>query len=216
MTHYRYETRPEAIYRESFETVRREADLARFSEPEADVVVRMVHACGHVPLADDVVFGGDFCGRTADALSAGSPIICDCEMVRRGVIERLLPIPASPRQCFLDAPELPALATELGTTRSAAAVSLWEPVLDGSVVLIGNAPTALFALLEALHAGAPKPTAVIGIPVGFVGAAESKHALADAAAALGISFVTVRGRLGGSAVASAVVNAVASRIGASL
>lgn len=213
MTHYTYETDPEAIYRESFATVRREAALSRFSPVEAEVVVRMVHACGHVPLAEAVEFGGGFVDGATAALRAGKPILCDCEMVRRGVIERLLPEPVSQRLCFLDDPDLPSRAKRAQTTRSAAAVSLWQSHLSGAVVLIGNAPTALFALLEQVRDGGAAPAAVIGIPVGFVGAAESKAALARDAAALGLPFVTVHGRLGGSAVASAVVNAVAVAAG---
>ncbi len=215
MSHYHYETDPEAIYRESFATVRREAALSRFSEAEAEVVVRMVHACGHVPLAESVEFGGDFVGHATAALRAGKPILCDCEMVRRGVIERLLPVPVSKRLCFLDDPDLPHRAKRLQNTRSAAAVSLWEPHLDGAVVLIGNAPTALFALLEQRRNGGPKPAAVVGIPVGFVGAAESKAALARDAVELDLPYVTVHGRLGGSAVASSAINALALAAGRS-
>ncbi|MEM9603810.1 MAG: precorrin-8X methylmutase [Pseudomonadota bacterium] len=214
MSRYEYARDPAAIYSESFATVRREANLARFDAAEADIAVRMVHACGHVPIADDVVFGGGFVPAVERALRAGAPIFCDCEMVRRGVIERILPTAASAPRCCLTHSDVPALANRLGTTRSAAAVELWRDELAGAVVLIGNAPTALFALLEGLHAGWPSPAAVIGIPVGFVGAAESKAALAEDAEALGLPFVTVRGRLGGSAVASAVVNAVAARLGA--
>lgn len=213
MTRYDYQRSPAAIYRESFNTVRREADLSRFDADESEVVVRMVHACGHVPLAEKVDFGPGFVTATIAALRGGRPLLCDCEMVRHGVIDALLPDVQSKPCSYLGAHGLPELAEQLATTRSAAAVQLWRPSLEGAMVLIGNAPTALFALLEGLHAGWARPAAIVGIPVGFVGAAESKAALAETAANLGIPYVTVHGRLGGSAVASAAVNAVARLAG---
>jgi precorrin-8X/cobalt-precorrin-8 methylmutase len=196
------------IYRRSFAIIRAEADLSRFSQAQARVVVRMIHACGLVELADDVVLSDDFETSARAALLAGRPILCDAEMVAHGVTRARLPA-ANAVVCTLRDPETPALAQTLGNTRSAAALELWGERLAGAVVAIGNAPTALFRLLEMIDAGAPRPAAVIGLPVGFVGAAESKAALA---ARGDLPFLVVRGRKGGSAMAAAAVNALASEV----
>jgi precorrin-8X/cobalt-precorrin-8 methylmutase len=195
-----------AIYERSFAIIRAEADLARFSADEADVAVRMIHACGVVELAAQIVFGADLVGAARRALAAGAPILCDSEMVARGITRARLPA-RNEVACTLNDPRVPELATKLATTRSAAALDLWIERLAGAVIAIGNAPTALFRLLDLLDAGAPKPAAIIGIPVGFVGAAESKDALADNRR--GVPFLTVRGRMGGSAMTAAAVNALA-------
>jgi precorrin-8X/cobalt-precorrin-8 methylmutase len=195
-----------AIYERSFAIIRAEADLARFFAEEAEVAVRMIHACGVVDVAKDIVFGGALVGAARAALSRGAPILCDSEMVAHGVTQARLPA-KNEVICTLRDPRVAEMARRLGTTRTAAALDLWEDRLAGAVVAIGNAPTALFRLLEMLDAGAPKPSAIIGLPVGFVGAAESKEALA--ADPRGVPFVTVRGRMGGSAMAAAAVNALA-------
>jgi precorrin-8X/cobalt-precorrin-8 methylmutase len=195
-----------AIYARSFAIIRAEADLGRFSPELADIVVRMVHAAGIVGLAKDVVASPDFVGAGRAALASGAPIFCDAEMVAHGITRARLPA-ANPVICTLNDPEVPDLAVRLGTTRTAAALDLWGDRLGGAVVAIGNAPTALFRLLERIGAGAPRPAAIVGIPVGFVGAAESKEALA--ANPWGIPFITVAGRMGGSAVTAAAVNALA-------
>ena len=197
-----------AIYRRSFGIIRAEADLARFSADEADVAVRMIHACGQVEIAPHVLFGGDLVAAARGALAAGAPILCDSEMVARGITRARLPA-RNDVICALNDPRVPELATELATTRSAAALDLWIERLSGAVVAVGNAPTALFRLLDLLDAGAPKPAAIVGIPVGFVGAAESKAALADNSR--GVPFLTVRGRMGGSAMTAAAINALARR-----
>jgi precorrin-8X/cobalt-precorrin-8 methylmutase len=194
------------IYRQSFAIIRAETDLARFSEDEADVVVRMVHACGSTEAARSVEFGGDLVAAARAALSQGAPILCDSEMVAHGVTRARLPA-GNAVLCTLRDAGVPALAEKLGTTRSAAALELWAERLAGAVVAIGNAPTALFHLLEMLDKGAGKPAAILGIPVGFVGAAESKDALA--ADSRGVPYLIVRGRLGGSAMAAAAINALA-------
>ena len=194
------------IYERSFAIIRTEADLARFSSEEADIVVRMIHACGCVEVAGHVAFGAGFVGAAREALARGAPILCDSEMVAHGITRARL----SARNdvvCTLHDARVAVLAQKLGTTRSAAALDLWQDRLGGAVVAIGNAPTALFRLLEMLDAGAPKPAALLGIPVGFVGAAESKDALA--ADSRGVPFLTVRGRMGGSAMTAAAVNALA-------
>jgi len=195
-----------AIYARSFAIIRAEADLARFSPEETDVAVRMIHACGQVEAAQHIVFGPGLVPAARDALAAGAPIFCDAEMVAHGVTRARLPA-TNEVICTLRDPRVPALADALGTTRSAAALDLWANKLAGSVVAIGNAPTALFRLLELIAAGAPKPAAILGIPVGFVGAAESKAALA--ADPHGVPWLIVRGRMGGSAIAAAAVNALA-------
>ena len=194
-----------AIYERSFAIIRAEADLARFQGVAERVVVRMIHACGMTDLPGDVEMSAGFAEAAQAALKAGAPILCDAKMVANGVTRARLPA-NNEVLCTLDDPQVPALAAQMGTTRSAAAMELWKPRLAGSVVVIGNAPTSLFRLLEMLDAGAPKPAAVIGIPVGFVGAAESKTALAKDGR---VPFVVVHGRRGGSAMAAAAVNALA-------
>ena len=194
------------IYRRSFDIIRSEAELSRFSKDEARVAVRVIHACGMVDVARDLVFSPDFTGAARAALLAGKPILCDSKMVANGITGARLPA-NNEVICTLDAPGIADLAADLGTTRSAAALDLWRDRLDGALVAIGNAPTALFRLLEFIEAGAPMPAAIIGMPVGFVGAAESKEALA----AYGrVPFLIVKGRKGGSAMAAAAVNALAS------
>jgi precorrin-8X/cobalt-precorrin-8 methylmutase len=194
-----------AIYERSFAIIRAESDLSRFSGTAARVVVRMIHACGMTDLPEDVEMSTDFCAAAEAALRAGAPILCDAKMVANGVTRTRLPAD-NDVICTLDDPKVASLAAEIGTTRSAAAMEFWRPRLAGAVVVIGNAPTALFRLLEMLDAGAPRPAAVIGIPVGFVGAAESKLALAQDRR---VPFLVVHGRRGGSAMAAAAVNALA-------
>ncbi|HUW74566.1 MAG TPA: precorrin-8X methylmutase [Methyloceanibacter sp.] len=195
-----------AIYERSFAIIREEADLARFSDAQADVAVRMIHACGRVDAAASIDFSPDFVHAARGALQNGAPIFCDAQMVSHGVTRARLPA-NNDVICTLRDERVPALAEKLGTTRSAAALELWRDRLEGAVVAIGNAPTALFHLLEMLRAGAPKPAAVLGIPVGFVGAAESKDALAENA--YGVPWLVVRGRMGGSAMTAAGLNALA-------
>lgn len=195
-----------AIYRESFATIRAEADLDGFDDVLSRTVVRMIHACGMVDLAGDVEASRGFGAAATAALRAGAPVLCDTTMVAAGVTRSRLPAD-NEVVCTLGDPRVPALAKELGTTRTAAAMELWRDRLAGSVVVVGNAPTALFRLLELLAEGAPQPAAVVGVPVGFVGAVESKEALADSGAA---EYLIVRGRRGGSAIAAAAVNALAS------
>lgn len=195
-----------AIYRESFEIIRREADLSRFTAAEAEVAVRMIHACGMVEATRDFVFSDGFVKAARAALARGAPILCDAEMVAHGITRARLPA-GNEVICTLRNPGTPELATKIGNTRSAAALELWRDLLDGALVVIGNAPTALFYLLDMLSNGAPRPAAIIGMPVGFVGAAESKDTLAQGGH--GIPFAIVRGRLGGSAMAAAAVNALA-------
>ena len=202
---YAYEKDPAAIYRRSFAVIRREADLARFLPLEERVAVRVIHACGMVEAANDLVFSPGAAEAAREALRAGAPIFCDARMVAEGVTRGRLPA-NNEVICALADPATPALAAKLGTTRTAAAIELWLPRLAGSLVAIGNAPTALFRLLEAIAAGAPRPAAIIGMPVGFVGAAESKEALLES----GLPAIVVRGRRGGSAMAAAAVNALAS------
>ena len=195
-----------AIYERSFAIIRAESDLSRFSDAEADVAVRMVHACGLVELAKDIVFAAQGVTSGRNALLAGAAILCDSEMVSHGVTRQRLPA-GNAVICTLRDPGVPALAAKLGTTRSAAAMELWGDRLAGAVVAIGNAPTSLFRLLEMLDEGAPRPAAIVGIPVGFVGAAESKDALI--ANPWGVPFITVRGRPGGSAMTAAAINGLA-------
>lgn len=203
----RYERAPDAIYAESFATVRREARLERFPPGMDMLAIRLIHACGMVEVADRLVFSPDAYQLGQDALRAGAPILCDCEMVGAGIIRRNLPADNAVIVTLNNA-DVPARAKAIGNTRSAAAVELWAADLEGAIVAIGNAPTALFHLLELLDAGAPKPAVILGFPVGFVGAAESKAELA--ARPRGCDFVALRGRRGGSAMASAAVNALAS------
>jgi precorrin-8X/cobalt-precorrin-8 methylmutase len=195
-----------AIYERSFAIIRAEADLSRFSAEEVDVVVRMIHACGQVDLAQQIVFGGNLVAATRNALAAGRPIFCDAEMVVHGITRARLPA-QNDVICTLNHSRVSVLAEKLGTTRSAAALDLWLDRVGGAVVAIGNAPTALFRLLDLIDDGAPKPAVILGIPVGFVGAAESKAALADDPH--GVPFLTVRGRMGGSAMTAAAINALA-------
>jgi precorrin-8X/cobalt-precorrin-8 methylmutase len=196
----------QAIYSRSFAMIRAEADLKRFATNEVDVVVRMIHACGLVALASDVVIQSDLVVAARASLQAGAPIFCDAEMVAHGITRSRLPR-NNDVVCTLRDPSVVERAQKLGTTRSAAALDLWVDRLGGAVVAIGNAPTALFRLLELLDQGAPKPAAILGIPVGFVGAAESKDELI--ANPRSVPYLTVRGRLGGSAIAAAAVNALA-------
>jgi precorrin-8X/cobalt-precorrin-8 methylmutase len=195
-----------AIYERSFAIIRAEADLSRFSDAEADVAIRMIHACGQVEASRHFVFSGDFVAAARTALAAGAPIFCDAEMVSHGVTRARLPA-GNEVICTLRDPRTSEIAKNIGNTRSAAAIDLWGERMAGSVVAIGNAPTALFYLLERLRDGAPKPAAIIGMPVGFVGAAESKDALAENS--YGVPYAIVRGRLGGSAVTAAALNALA-------
>jgi precorrin-8X/cobalt-precorrin-8 methylmutase len=202
-----YEHDPSEIYRQSFATVRAEANLDRFDTGMQSLAVRLIHACGMVEIADRIAYsqGAYLAGHRA--LKAGAPVLCDCEMVGAGIIRRYLP---SDNQVIvtLNDERTPEHAKAIGNTRSAAAVELWEPHLEGAVVAVGNAPTALFHLLEMIDAGAPKPAVILGFPVGFVGAAESKAELA--ARSRGCEFIALRGRRGGSAIASAAVNALAA------
>jgi len=206
MTGYDYIREGATIYERSFAIIRAEADLSRFTPEESRIAVRMIHGCGMVEVAQAIRFGGGFAEAARAALLAGAPILCDSKMVANGITRARLPA-RNEIVCTLDAPEVPRLAAHIGNTRSAAALELWGARLGGALVAIGNAPTALFHLLELINAGAPPPAAVIGLPVGFVGAAESKVALA----AYGkLPYVIVEGRRGGSAMAVSAVNAVAS------
>ncbi|MEX3605469.1 MAG: precorrin-8X methylmutase [Burkholderia sp.] len=197
------------IYRQSFATIRAEADLSAIPADLEKLAVRVIHACGMVDIVADLRFsaGAGTAGR--DALAAGALILCDARMVAEGITRARMPA-ANPVRCTLGEAEVPALAEWLGNTRSAAALELWHPWLAGSVVVIGNAPTALFHLLDMLDAGAPKPALILGFPVGFIGAAESKAALA--ADSRGVPYVVVNGRRGGSAMAAAAVNALATEV----
>ena len=202
-----YEKDPKAIYAQSFATVRAEARLDRFAPAMQPLVTRLIHACGMIEIADRLAFSPDAAVAGHAALAAGAPVLCDCEMVGAGIIRRYLPA-ENEVIVTLNNPSVPAHAAEIGNTRSAAAVELWEEHIDGAVVAIGNAPTALFHLLEMLDAGWPKPAVILGFPVGFIGAAESKAELASNPR--GCEFVALRGRRGGSAMASAAVNALAA------
>ncbi|MFC4608142.1 precorrin-8X methylmutase [Streptomyces maoxianensis] len=204
---FEYEKDGAAIYRQSFATIRAEADLAGLPADVSRVAVRMIHACGMVDLVRDLSYTPDVVARAREALRAGAPVLCDVSMVASGVTRKRLPA-GNDVVCTLSDPAVPGLAAELGTTRSAAALELWRDRMEGAVVAIGNAPTALFRLLEMIEEGAPRPAAVIGVPVGFVGAAESKDALAEHPS--GLDHLVVRGRRGGSAIAAAAVNALAS------
>ncbi|GAB2889558.1 precorrin-8X methylmutase [Paraburkholderia jirisanensis] len=195
------------IYRQSFATIRAEADLARIPADLEKLAVRVIHACGMVDVVDSLRFSAGAGSAGRNALAAGAPILCDARMVAEGITRARLPA-ANDVICTLADPTVPALARELNNTRSAAALELWRPHLAGSVVVIGNAPTALFYLLDMLDAGAPRPALILGFPVGFVGAAESKALLAQDSR--GVPFVSVEGRRGGSAMAAAAVNALAS------
>ena len=205
-----YEKNPAAIYAQSFATVQAEARLERFAPDMQPLITRLIHACGMVEIADRLAFSPDASAVGRRALTIGAPILCDCEMVAAGIIRRNLPN-ANPVICTLNDASVPGLAADIGNTRSAASVELWRDHIGGAVVAIGNAPTALFHLLELLDAGWPAPAVILAFPVGFVGAAESKAELA--ANPRGVPFVTLRGRKGGSAMASAAVNALAVGLG---
>ncbi|WP_413805529.1 precorrin-8X methylmutase [Streptomyces sp. OE57] len=209
-TVFDYEKDGAAIYRASFATIRAEADLGGLPADVSQVAVRMIHACGMVDLVKDLAYTPGVVSRARAALRSGAPVLCDARMVASGVTRKRLPAD-NEVICTLSDPAVPELARRMGTTRSAAALGLWRDRLDGSVVAVGNAPTALFRLLEMIEeggAGAPRPAAVIGVPVGFIGAAESKEALAGHPAAL--DHLVVHGRRGGSAIAAAAINAIAS------
>ncbi len=206
MTEYDYIRDGNAIYERSFAMVREEADLSGFTPDQAEIAIRMIHACGQVEAAQHFRFSPDFVTAARGALEAGKPVLCDAEMVAHGVTRARLPA-RNEVICTLRDPRTPEIAKTIGNTRSAAALNLWAEKLDGAVVAIGNAPTALFYLLELLESGAPRPAAIIGMPVGFVGAMESKDALAESP--LGIPYAIVKGRLGGSAMTAAAINAVA-------
>ena len=206
MSRYNYLRDGAEIYRLSFATIRTEADLTRFDRDEEHVAVRMIHACGMVEIAGDLVFSNEVVAQARSALRQGAPILCDSKMLARGIIAARLPH-ANEVICTLEDPGVPSLAQKLGTTRSAAALELWRDRLDGAVVAIGNAPTALFHLLDMLDETSARPACVIGMPVGFVGAAESKDALISDAR---VPFITIKGRKGGSAMAAAALNAIAS------
>ncbi|MEM7303001.1 MAG: precorrin-8X methylmutase [Pseudomonadota bacterium] len=207
MTANLYEKNPEAIYRQSFDTIVEEAALDRFSPGERDVAIRVIHACGMVDAAEQLVFSSEAVSIGRQALQNGAPILCDVEMVRSGIIRRLLPA-ENEVICTLDEAGVANHAKSIGNTRSAAAVDFWDAHLDGAVVVVGNAPTALFYLLEKLEHSVSKPTLILGFPVGFVGAAESKQALIENA--LNVPFIALRGRRGGSAIAAAALNALAA------
>lgn len=206
-TVFDYEKDGAAIYRQSFATIRAEADLAGLPADVSQVAVRMIHACGMVDLVRDLSFTPDVVARAREALRGGAPILCDVAMVASGVTRKRLPA-KNDVVCTLSDPSVPGLAAKLKTTRSAAALELWRERMEGAVVAVGNAPTALFRLLEMIEEGAPRPAAVIGVPVGFIGAAESKDALAQHPS--GLEHLVVRGRRGGSAMAAAALNAIAS------
>ena len=205
-----YERDPAAIYAASFATVRKEARLDHLPEDLRDVAIRLVHSCGMVDVPDRLAWSDDVAAAARAALLTGATVLCDCEMVASGIIRRFLP-PGVEVVTTLNDPSVPERAKAIGNTRSAAAVELWAERLGGAVVVIGNAPTALFHLLELIDNGAPKPAAILGFPVGFVGAAESKAELA--ARPRGVPFLTLRGRRGGSAMASAALNAIAGGLG---
>ncbi|AEM83443.1 MULTISPECIES: precorrin-8X methylmutase [Streptomyces violaceusniger group] len=209
-TVFDYEKDGAAIYRASFATIRAEADLGGLPADVSQVAVRMIHACGMVDLVKDLAYTPEVVSRARAALRSGAPVLCDARMVASGVTRKRLPAD-NEVICTLADPAVPELARRMGTTRSAAALELWRDRLEGAVVAVGNAPTALFRLLEMIEeggAGAPRPAAVIGVPVGFIGAAESKEALAGHPAAL--DHLVVHGRRGGSAIAAAAINAIAS------
>ncbi len=201
---YEYLKDPAAIYAKSFATVEAETDLQDLSPALRKMVVRIIHACGMPDIRDELAFSPNVAEVASRALAKGATILSDCEMVKNGITRKFLPADNS-IICTLNNDDVPALAKELKTTRSAAAINLWEPHLKGAIAVFGNAPTALFHLLEMIQKGAPKPAAILGFPVGFVGAAESKQALKEAD--LGIPYITILGRKGGSAMAAAAVNA---------
>ena len=204
---HEYEKNGAEIYRRSFATIRAQADLSRFSPEESQVAVRMIHACGMVDLVDDIAFSPGAVLLARAALQGGAPILCDVQMVASGITRRRLPAD-NEVICTLSDPGVADLALEMGNTRTAASVELWRDRLNGAVIAIGNAPTALFHLLELLRDIDIRPAAVLGIPVGFIGAAESKQALVDND--LGLDYIVVHGRRGGSAITCGALNAIAS------
>ncbi len=204
---YDYLRDPDSIYKKSFSIVKAETDFSGISSDIETIITRIIHSCGMPEIMEDLAFHPDIAGACREALQQKRPILCDCEMVRHGIIRRFLPNGVDVL-CTLQDDTVPARAQSIGNTRSAAAVELWQDQVEGAITVFGNAPTALFHLLELLEAGAPRPAAIIGFPVGFVGAAESKQTLIDSN--LGIPFITVKGRRGGSAMAAAALNGAAS------
>jgi len=203
----RYERDPAAIYRQSFATVREEARLDHLPDDLHEVAIRLVHACGMTDVPNRLAWSADVAASARAALATGAPVLCDCEMVASGIVRGRLPA-GNNVICTLNHPEVPELAARIGNTRSAAAVELWRALIPGAVVVLGNAPTALFHLMELLDAGWERPAAILAFPVGFVGAAESKAELARNPR--GVPFLTLRGRRGGSAMAAAALNGVAA------
>jgi len=204
-SNFDYQADPKAIEHESFRQIRELTKLSRFSQQEQQVVMRIVHSIGLPEVSEQVFFSQQACQSGCDALAKNSTILCDVEMVKQGLTKRML---SAEPLCFLNDTRVPELAKARGDTRSMAALDFWQPHLEGSIVIIGNAPTALFRLLEMIQAGCPKPALIIGMPVGFVGAAESKQALWDHHKDLGIECITLLGRQGGSAVSAASCNAL--------
>ncbi|MBT5485834.1 MAG: precorrin-8X methylmutase [Deltaproteobacteria bacterium] len=198
---------PKAIYRQSFATIRREADLSNFPEDIANIAVRLIHACGMTDIVNDIIYSPDAASSAREALKQGAPVLCDARMVAEGIISSRLPA-NNEVLCWNKHPECTTLASKMGTTLSAAAVEFWRPQLAGAIVVVGNAPTTLFRLLEVLAEGVEPPAVIFGFPVGFVGAAESKELLVNKCRK-SIPFMTLSGRRGGSAIAAAAVNAVA-------
>ena len=198
---------PKAIYRQSFATIRREADLSNFPEDIANIAVRLIHACGMTDIVNDIIYSPDAASSAREALKQGAPVLCDARMVAEGIIRSRLPA-NNEVLCWNKHPECTPLANKMGTTLSAAAVEFWRPQLAGAIVVVGNAPTTLFRLLEVLAEGVEPPAVIFGFPVGFVGAAESKELLVNQCRE-SIPFMTLSGRRGGSAIAAAAVNAVA-------
>ncbi len=198
---------PKEIYRQSFSTIRREADLSNFTEDIANIAVRLIHACGMTDIVNDIIYSPDTASSAREALKQGAPVLCDARMVAEGIISSRLPA-NNEVLCWNKHPECTPLANKMGTTLSAAAVEFWRPQLAGAIVVVGNAPTTLFRLLEVLSEGVEPPAVIFGFPVGFVGAAESKELLVNQCRE-SIPFMTLSGRRGGSAIAAAAVNAVA-------
>lgn len=198
---------PKEIYRQSFSTIRREADLSNFTEDIANIAVRLIHACGMTDIVNDIIYSPDAASSACEALKQGAPVLCDARMVAEGIISSRLPA-NNEVLCWNKHPECAPLANKMGTTLSAAAVEFWRPQLAGAIVVVGNAPTTLFRLLEVLAEGVEPPAVIFGFPVGFVGAAESKELLVNQCRE-SIPFMTLSGRRGGSAIAAAAVNAVA-------
>ena len=200
-----YEKNPAAIYSKSFQTVKNEASLERFDNLIRPIITRIIHSCGMTEIADRIAFSKKFITKGHESLSSGNNIICDCEMVSSGIMRKILPA-KNKVKVTLNCSDVPGIAKSIGNTRSAAAVELWEPFIENSIVVIGNAPTALFHLLELLDDGFPKPACILGFPVGFVGAAESKAELINDSR--NCEYITLRGRKGGSAMAAAALNAL--------